>query len=296
MNMENPSMAQQPQPKTSWADIFNNGFKVLGFLAIGLNFYGYGVVTAYQDLFQVPRALFFSSPLDLLWHGIDTLLFLGDRITSVDLLDPFAAKNWRDDILFLALLGCLVTLSWLAVVWAKRQGWSGKTPKQILAAVLPSRAAVENESLGWVIVRGVGYGLATFLLFFILRILGAMFLVVVMAVSVIPVLMGYAVGSGYARTQVIEPESCVSVLSREQHLALKNRPTKTAESQAAPAERPAQATCLKVIYTENEKKKTVVGRYLASSSEYLFVYDVHSHLKRLPMKAELLEPERSGPL
>ena len=50
-----------------------------------------------------------------------------------------------------------------------------------------------------------------------------------------------------------------------------------------------------MTYTENRLTKVALGRYVASTGESMFIYDVNRHVQRIPIKAAVIEPtELSG--
>lgn len=272
--------------ETSNFEGMNFVLKLLALLSVGMYFYGYGVALAYGELFQMPPSLFFSSPLDLLWLGVEALPFMLERLSSVDLLNPAISPNWQQDFRVYAVSGLGVALIWLLAVVLYRQKWRASLASKAKTA-LPARDVLANESMARVVARSVGYGVGTFIVLSLLRYVGVLMILCAFGISVLPVAFGYRLGYWHGLEHIVLPSRCAPVLNQMQ---LTDRLKKVATRNP-----PAQATCLSVTYTENRLTKVALGRYVTSTGESMFIYDVNRHVQRIPIKAAVIEPaELSG--
>ncbi len=276
--------------KTS-SDVLGVILKLIALLAVATYIFGYGAAVAYSEIFGVPQLTFFSSPMDLIGIAADLIPFVLIEFTPRQPTLVWMLQASQMEISTYCAIGVGVALTWWAFAIHSRLERRKRISSHSFQ-ILPSEKLLKEERWFLAVPRALVYGgFVTASLFLVRALIAILFfaaLTLVMSIG----LLGYFVARSYAELEIIRPETCRSILSRQEWID--ERETK---SKQGGAEEPKKryARCVKVILpSEGKQPQQIVGRVLLGTSEYIVLYDgtfdkEKPRARRIPIKSAIVE-------
>lgn len=270
------------------SDVLGIILKLMALLAVATYIFGYGVALAYSEIFGVPQLTFFSSPLDLVGIAVDLIPF-----AIVEYFAKASAQLWafptsKIEMVTYFGMGVGVALTWCFFALTSRVAIRKRFPIQ----VLPSEKLLREERWRRVVPRAIGYGGFVTLLLFVARAFAVSLFLAGTTFVTSMALLGYFVARSYADLEIIRPETCTEILSREDWI----KPRQTEPKQESSEKTSKRyAKCVKVILlAESKQPQQIIGRVVLGNSEYIVLYDgtfnkEKPRARRIPIKNAIVE-------